>query len=338
MSEPQLGVWGQLELWERDHAPRRRRGDPEPPPPPPPPGRVHLDERHIACASCGREVVAGTHDEFVTDRIVTRWINDRPANIVRLGTCPGCASLDVQARRMLPPGRPETDAMGLARLLIAWRIVGQPLPDPARVTVADVRKWFGNLSLDWAGRILAGSESGRHATVEPFAHVGEDTRAAIRQQFARWQHTRARPGQPLTITPPADGLAGCLMCGVDHLDVPPERAHDAAYIEALWQPVTVDPQALGGRGGQRLRGHLCPACDAACGSLDGPKTVGPSSLERALATWWDATGHQAQARILKTNEVTGIKGWAALSGAEPNPEPWMHINVPTVEQLAGGES
>lgn len=293
-----------------------------------PPGRVWLALGEIACAGCGRAVPAGRDGAMSAADVIldAGHVHARPVR-VPLGKCSGCAGLDVAARRMA-----GTDDPSVARLLAPYRVLRLPLPDPGRVSVVELRRWLGRFTgLDWASRVLNGDERPQACAVEPWGHVGPGVRADLVETMARWQHTRAFPGRPVRIRPPAG--AACLACGVDGADVEPGRAHIVSP-GMLWRRLSVDGAVIGGKGGRRLTGALCPDCVAAATDEHGRLVMGPSSLERALADYWDTHGEPDAARWLRNGEIGGVVGWAA-TGREPNREPWAHMEIPELDAGAG---
>lgn len=325
---PSTGLAAQIAAaWDADHAPPRRRGEPEPTPPPPP-GRVWLAPDQLACSGCGHTVPRGVDASMTAETVPVG------RHAIQLGRCSGCAALHVHARRMLGEHALVADEVGLARTLAVFRVLGQSLPDPRKVTANDVRRWFGRFDVTWATRIWDGTEHPGTAAAESWGHVTADARTTLREQHARWLRTRVRPGAPITVGPPAGGLPGCLFCGVDRVELAAALAHEIDP-RALWAPVRVSPAALGGSGAERLNGALCPACDAACTDLDGLRVIGPTSLERSLAEHWDQQGHHAQAQALRAGELAGAVGWGALAvtaGQAPSRVSWDHIALPALTE------
>ena len=110
---------------------------------------------------------------------------------------------------------------------------------------------------------------------------------------------------------------GCRLCGVDVIQVAAIEVvrwggPEAAAIVA-WRSVTTTASALGGRGPQGVRGHLCPQCSEAVRSEG---AVGPSSRGRALVEYVRRSKGDPKAtrlRLLSGDDFPPlIPGWGAL--------------------------
>lgn len=296
------------------------------------PALAALDPGMLSCDGCGRPVPAGAGNALTVTVVPTRWATPRGPVVAaaRLGRCPSCAALHVAARAIAGRDDPA-EVAALVRALACFRVLGQPLP--GRIDPAELRRWFGRFDVTWAGRVWDGTAPAGTGPAEPWGHLTGREHATVRDQHARWLHTRAHPGAPVRVTPPPVGPRGCLACGVAALDVAADHAHEP--MADRWEPVSVDPAALGGTGGARVTGWLCPPCEAAATDADGARLLGPSTLEASLAAWWAASGLHGPAGRLRAGLLGGVTGWA-VTGRPPSPSRWAHMTAPDDEGEATG--
>lgn len=203
---------------------------------------------------------------------------------------------------------------------------------------------------------LAGREG--LACREPWAHVPEGEKEALRQGLARWAAERAAEGQPDVQVPPPGSWAGCLMCGVAGVSMTARQVAAVGGLEAaqaaVWRPATVSPAALLGSGPELLAGGLCPACAEAVSKASG--IVGGRAIERAVLDYLRAEGYSefAAVRAVELRETPTqyaewhLPGWGGVAASRaaraaraargeqvrgpveplaPNREPWQHLGI-----------
>jgi hypothetical protein len=125
---------------------------------------------------------------------------------------------------------------------------------------------------------------------------------------------------------------GCLFCGVGSVSRSAievsRRRGPLAVAKVVWRSVTTVPSALGSRGPDVVRGHVCPPCADA---VDTEHAVGHSARAHALLAYLHSIAEEEKARRLRMLLVEDLlppvlPGW----GAQPPPrvanaEPWSHL-------------
>ena len=91
--------------------------------------------------------------------------------------------------------------------------------------------------------------------------------------------------------------------------------------------VNTDAGALGGRGPDPVRGHVCPACSNA---IEAEGAVVPTARERAVVAFLRTCVSQAKANPLRSmlaeDYPPSLPGWGASPTPRvPNAEPWSHL-------------
>jgi hypothetical protein len=213
-------------------------------------------------------------------------------------TCGECATL-----------RPEEPG---AALRAAARVLGADEEDPhLREALTDDHHALDGLLYADPGDPL---RSGRRAPQsEPWTHVPDATRDALRRARARGLELRVRGAarrKAAGESAPPSGPAGCLVCG---------RARASSWRRVTTAALTLGPALA--------EGHLCGACQTA---HDEAGALGPSLVERAAL---------AHAGVTWTEDVTvpGLTAWAATG--EPPGEPWAWVDLrppepePTIRDL-----
>lgn len=171
----------------------------------------------------------------------------------------------------------------------------------------------------------------KDAASEPWSHTTGRDRLGVVLKYLVWRRMEAvRNDPPVPVAPPA-GDAGCLLCGLAHVEVPAPAVVRYGPKEAagrVWTPRTATVSSLRGQGhshaqGQSVSGHLCPACEAATQDVG---ALGISTVERAFAAHLSATGTARSVAALedvRAGVTAGVHAWA-LSDA-PAGAPWAHL-------------
>lgn len=226
--------------------------------------------------------------------------------------CAACAAVEAEVRplmiRHMIAGSQVERVSGVLHALDA-------LGGPA-VTFADDADFLALLeAIPGAHAVsFAVGAKGDTCSARRFAHVDPMLRRTLRENVARWM--RARLETPVPIAPPADSdRRGCVFCGVGSVVALPSKASQ------VWTEVYVSASALGAGNGAAgaIDGHTCPACTAAIASTDGP---GVAALQAAVLRF---VGYQR--RSLTPPTIQGLRGWALVEGARPNPKPWGHVDL-----------
>jgi hypothetical protein len=304
------------------------------PPPAPAPAfePAALPEGQLACASCGSAVSLPPRAEVFTAWYTptsSRMVPGHPApasQSFELTRCEACRPINAQAAAYATSG--GILAQRAEAALCALVVLGKPLP-PKGSDLAALIARLGTTGgvTRWHGQARPGQ-----CSPAPWAHVTGEGRALLRREHAAILAERMAAGRPpLRIAPPeGEGLRGCLMCGVGHVEVSAVRAvqmggeKSASY--ALWHRYSIALPSPAGQ--QRHEGHTCPACRAA---IDRQGSNGPSSRGRALLDYLVSAGRLAEAEILRRamteddNVMALLPAWCATGRTRPSERPWDHL-------------
>lgn len=300
---------------------------------------VPLPDDHLACYGCGVAVPTPADPSLVVvadvlPRGIAPGVAPPPharARQVSFARCGSCAAARTHAEQMVaerprlaqrlgPDSAVHRVECGLLALAAVGARVGDEDP-------SDLVEWLAapGAAARWLARLSPFvSEGAALATCapHPWAHLTDEQRTACLTARGRALRARlARSAPPVAVASPSHG--GCLMCGVAAVSVPAvdvERdGGPLSTAQRVWRPVTTTVAALGGRPSPALlAGHLCPACADA---TDAVGAVGPTAMERAVRA------HLGLGLGLDAAPLDGLKGWVALGGREPNPEPWDHCDL-----------
>lgn len=290
---------------------------------------LSLTERQLACGVCGIAVdgphrrvnVAELDIDAIVDPRHPAGVADLPhPKAVAVTRCASCGERRQRASSIVAEhpritariGSPEIVVDRLEHVLIAFAVVGaeEPLRTDADISRAMTHLGAPGAAARWERR-LAPVLSARGAThiaqAAPFAHVGEELRATVREGMAAT--LRARIALPDADKPiPGDSARrGCLFCGVG--------------TAREWHQLTASTRALGGAPApEPLDGDVCPACADA---MNGVGAVGRSAMLRALFAHLGMPPRNVDDLV----EVR-LFGFGALpEGTPANAKPWGHIDT-----------
>lgn len=319
---------------------------------------VRLPKNHIACAACGQAAdYPRTRAALIkVPRFATKTNDKVGAHLgyTLLSRCPACTDRRHLAL-CIAAAHPAAGAQlggvvvdAIDHALVALEVLGKPLPSP-EITDAELGSLIRTLST--AGRAatwesIASERSGQCAR-RPFGHVRQDTRTLLLRGWMDFYAERLKARRPPVAVPPPPARGsgeikindGCVMCGIDHVDVPALRVHrsggPAAAAVDVW--TSLEATALTSLGGptsvERVSGSVCPACTEALGSAG---AVGMSAMEISLARRLESLGDEGTARVVRAGEFR-LVGWAALVAEArqqgrpdpaPNTRPWSHVRLP----------
>ncbi|WP_336628281.1 MULTISPECIES: hypothetical protein [unclassified Microbacterium] len=267
------------------------------------PGDGQLDLLWTRCATC-RMTRAAASDLMDAHPTVRGSIGDRTIAIDRLEDA--LAGLDI---------------LGITSPQIIDRLTANVKP---LRTLMDALTILGG-SAAWVLHARAAGYAGvtrTPASSKRWAHVSEDQRQALRDAAAA---LLARDvARPVDVLAPSDdgSPSGCLLCGVGAVQAFREDA------ESVWTLMSADSATIGGRPmPDTLDGVVCARCDAA---IDRAQGVGQQAMALSVR---DLLGMPRYLRSLE--HIDGLIGWAALpKGARPNAEPWAHIDLSQIRELA----
>ncbi|KAA9143537.1 hypothetical protein F6B41_25515 [Microbacterium lushaniae] len=254
-----------------------------------------------------------------------------PAPSFEFGACVSCSEARDRAAALVaahPVAAARVGSVLAERLesaLFRLDMLGQTLTvaDTERLSGAGsiaLAEWLGMGGLPrWADRLHPVHRGGdpRTCAPEPWAHVPADARAAALSAYRGWEAARLAErrnalDKPRPIACP-DGRA-CMLCGVASVESLSRDAYRA------WEPFKASTSALGGRGPDRLRGHVCRTCAEVYAEV---RSVGPTLLELSLFAHLDPDGTRGS-RYLAAEGLSGLTAWA-VSDLPPNPRPWAHL-------------
>lgn len=314
-----------------------------------------LPSGHLACLACGMPVPGegGVVRAEALGRLdVPAGLTQRPVP-VEFSRCPACIALHERARELVAEhprlaARIGSTSVAVDRVecaLVALAALGRSLPS-GPVSDAELGRLVRHLaaagaSARWMARfvpmVARGVRPGTYA-LTPWAHVDAEP---LRRGYAQVLRERVAASAPASaIAPPqveeGGGAAvpgGCLMCGVSAVHVaaadvaraggPANAARDA------WSPRQVGLAALGGRGPERLSGHVCHLCEQAVEHMG---AVGPSAMERSLIQYLrpEVVGRLPYG----APRFDGLLGWGTLvadaqrrgtPAPPPNERRWGHV-------------
>jgi hypothetical protein len=271
---------------------------------------------------------------------------------VELGLCPSCRDRQALADRIVAAHPQLVAARGngsaprlVANVLDSLAVVEEQLPAydlPDRDLGALIHHLCEpGAHVAWRWRVATAARVQK--TVEPpstspFSYLASEEVAAVRRGYAAYLHERAvRDRGPQRLSPPeGSDRPGCLLCGVGAVEVPAQRVARqgvAAATRAVWFPLVVSSNAIGGSGGAPIRGHVCPPCADAVQAVG---AVGPTALSRALAASLRSQGLSARAIAIEYHDErvargaerarSTLRGWGALPPTTPpSARPWAHL-------------
>ena len=260
---------------------------------------------------------------------------------LEFAVCPTCHAAEMQARDLVRAHSvlaqtwgPTVAAERLTSALTALEAVERDVPP------LDARSAYSlALMLGLPGRALAysldyGKVASARATVdkaaaERWAHASGRERLEVVVNYLVWRRMEAvRDEPPVRVAPPS-GPAGCLLCGVAHVDVPAPavvRYGPKGVARRVWAPRKATVGSLVGRGsagGATVSGHLCPTCNDVAEDVG---TLGITAAERAFAAHLTATGTAlslAAVEDVRDGQAGGVHAWALTDA--PAGEPWAHL-------------
>lgn len=167
------------------------------------------------------------------------------------------------------------------------------------------------------------------APAKRWGHTTGRERLEVVVSYLVWRRMEAvRDEPPVRVAPPS-GPAGCLLCGVAHVDVPAPavvRYGPKGVARRVWAPRTATVGSLVGRGsagGATVSGHLCPTCNDVAEDVG---TLGITAAERAFAAHLTATGTALSLAVVedvRDGQAGGVHAWALTDA--PAGEPWAHL-------------
>ncbi|MEU2203027.1 hypothetical protein AB0P19_03645 [Microbacterium oleivorans] len=290
------------------------------------PALVSLPADSLACGGCG---VAVERPTVVSRVAVNGYQRDgrlQRQDVVRLTRCEACAAIDDAAASALGRSPEVVGRLGgvarqsLVAALSALATLG--LASPSLDSAADVVRLIDRLGIGGAVRFESQATPDTCSSA-PWAHVGEELRATLREAGARW--LREGIERPVRVAPPADSdRRGCLFCGVGHVMAMPSRA------DSVWTATSTTLRTLGGHSTAVLDGDTCPTCAAA---IEHAGSVGIGAMQRAVL---DFVGYRPTGPAGADLELAVI-GWGALPpGTTPNATPWQHLDVDALRRDLDG--
>lgn len=328
----------------------------------PTPVTVQLFAGSLACDACGQGVPDHPDAPTIRAQIEGRVGQEHLAMLrahsprpIEFRTCLPCRERRAVADRAVSrlPGLagrfgPDNARYRLGLALDALAALGRRLPDAEALTEPDAAALVRHLTIVGGGvRYMSRfvpvawseAEPGTSAAY-PWAHLTDEQSARLRDGYGALMAERvARNAPPVRLAPP-EGRA-CMLCGLGHVTRPAAEVVAHGGTEAaqrrLWRIASASPDALGGdRSPDRLRGSLCPTCDAVVSDIG---AIGIRAMERAYEQLLRQTGRTAEANVMRYDETSvRLTAWAALDHRErragrkpipPNREPWQHIRART---------
>ena len=334
---------------------------------------IRLQDHFLACRTCG-VAVAVEDDVVIVETPAANTVDavsepvkapqnplriiehrDRPRTVLRFALCPTCRQADELAEQLC---RRPCHSEPYARQLVGGAMDALLFLNARLITIGRDRH-LQRVELDDLGASswLAGSAGalgqpgrGRPQHLQPASlRAPEDQPAQrspgrLRSLVEGAKRSSCSGDQNLTaeVTDDRAGSApllvietGCLICGVSHQVMPAVEvaAHGRLSIaRQIWTPKRVNATHLGGSSSLELSGHLCKICADA---VEHVHSVGPSSMERALAM---ALVPDGVSKLDGWNQITmdGLAGWAASVArahrgnspnqpVRPNAMPWKHL-------------
>lgn len=247
---------------------------------------------------------------------------------MRFRECPACAERHRLAAALMAEhpdirrsiGSPSIAEHRAARALDALAAIGQAPPDrlsaehlsmAVDLLAPVARRWSGRFAPVRQLDALIGS-----CAEAPFGWLSPDGLSDLRHAGAEWLAWRLPP------RPVACPTIGCGFCDVGTVTVP--------RWAPPWTARSLGPASLGGVGGNALAEHLCPACEAAYAD---PVPSDAGILASALLA---AVDPDRRLRRTSDPDLRGLRGWAVTGLAQPNPEPWAHVDLDALRRLLEG--
>lgn len=280
-----------------------------------------LGAGELACAGCGigirSTVIEQVSTSFGTVIVTTlsrcSVCSDRvhsaeelaqahPAVVGRLGSIEYAISvIEASLGALDALAFSPTESLEMVRSDRLLRLATQYLP-----RAGSAARW----SARFAPTIVFGADP-EAASVARWSHLSEKELNDLRTAFASF--LKARIDGPVAVRPPADGAAGCLLCGLGSLTVMRSQANNA------WGSICqAETHTLGGRPRpEPAVGYLCPVCRRAA---EGVGSLGPTAAEVALI---DYLGVRMR---IEGVQLPLFRAWIGLpEGSSSNETPWAHI-------------
>jgi hypothetical protein len=294
---------------------------------------MKLPEGALPCRSCGAAVRHPKPERAEALRIpmmlshaqVMMMNGLAPLDSLPATTCDRCADrreravalLDAHSRVRRAHGQvalDRADAALAALDVLGWRgwRTGWAV-NPLTTSDEDVMRFIDVLAPFGAAASFNRYARGGIAASSRWGHVPGVLRRDAAVAHRELLHRRFEGVGP--VPPPADGVAGCLLCGLGHVK---GRMSDQAD---LWgQLREVRPGVLGGRGADRIRGYLCPACRRAV--EEGGGALGQPAVDRALLA-------QVGYRVSGGRVIRALgHAWCVLPAGTPTwDESWSHVDT-----------
>lgn len=273
------------------------------------------------CEGCG---IAAQGE--VTGTIALGGHGAVPGGVLQHARCTDCAARHERAR-LIAVGHPDLGArVGFALLVERLDAVLAGLAVLGlQADAEEVVRLLGRLHAParrarWSGHV--------GCVAEPWAHVTDETRAALRQAYADALRDRVAAGEaPVDLPCPS---TACLFCGIGSVTMPAvevrRRGGRDAAVGSRWRSLYVSPTALGGHGASMVSGHLCPACTEAVADCAG--VVGQPARARAVVAHVrrrDARRAERLQRLLADAMPPSLPGWGAVT-RPANLVPWSHVS------------
>lgn len=316
---------------------------------------VELAAGMLACAVCGQAVDPDDSGEMsIVPLIGAGRVDGTEAKVigeVRLSLCPRCterrqyavhvAGTHPQAGRVLG-GAASTM---IEHVFVALDLLGKPLPG-LTIPDAELGSLVRNLARPGADVTWMSSPRPGLAAPFPFGHVRTIARAHLLRGWVDHQYDMAAmnrpdvPVRPPSAEPPGSGmpiLGGCLLCGVDHVDVPARRANRSP-LDVWVARCAVSSAALGGPAtAAGVRGWTCPECSQA---IQDDRSIGPSAIRLAVTRWAEAEDDRGLVSLLNGPDDWRICGWSGLAvrarlkgrSLAASPKPWYHLDRSDFQQ------
>lgn len=284
----------------------------------------------------------------------------QPLVTVEMATCPACAERHEQAHQIIGqhPGiaarlGPDTAVHQMSAALDGLAAIGR---SPSAGLLEDLESnepmtWHmlstlrdAGVGARWLSRFAPYAEQDAatgQAASAPWAHVSEETRAALRDGYGRvLAYGLARDEEDQEVTPPRRSRF-CLLCGIGSVTVPAARVvvlgGMAEARERLWTERSVSTHTLGGpsSGSRQLTGHICHSCESAVNHVG---AIGQAAMSRSYAEHLRSQGRTVEARSLVAADdlgrIPGLVGHG-VRGERPNRERWSHLRLDP--DLLGGD-
>ena len=285
------------------------------------------------CASCGI-AVQGPFAREEVDEIVAQLGRQSEFRRV-LVRCRTCTEVRGKAEALLrehPVERARIGSLsiGTHRLecaLDALDALSAPPEQIAKLTTtsADIRSLIAYLAVPggtarWAAHVML-LRPRQSASAERWEHLSDADRAELREALAALLRARVEAPRPY-VCPSDTGFSGCLLCGVGTVLALPSTAE-----HGLWVEMSADSASLGGPARpDSIDGYVCLNCDAA---IDSAGAVGQTAMTLSVLRLLGVPPG-----LKYFDDLAGVVGWAAMSGAPPNVKPWEHLDLSELREAA----